>query len=218
MADRLHGQADRARLRRRRGPVGRARTSTRRSATPAARIRVRIRSLKVPIDARALDAALSRRPALAQYAATTSSRDLGRDARPPSSCRRRDTALGRCSRPSSSRRRSAKPARRPTASSSCASVKPQQGGTARFLQGFYSGSARGRARRRRRGLRRVSRRRSRPSSARACRRSTTSTRRPAGSRSRSLLAGGATGNYGVERHARRRRPAARRPALTPTSG
>ncbi len=111
----------------------------RRALVDAGAAPIRIRAVKVPVDDQALDAALADRPALARYSGAERLPDLGR-------------ALGGelvdGGRTPLWDALSAELVEEQTGGKAPAdgvvvmrSVKPQQDGTARFLEGFYSGLA-----------------------------------------------------------------------------
>ena len=107
---------------------------------PARPYPVRIRAIKVPVDDAALDAAMAGRPALAEYVGTDKLPDVGRElARELVEGGRTPLWDSLASELVEERVGGSRPAADGVVVAR--SVKAQKDGTARFLQGFYSGLA-----------------------------------------------------------------------------
>jgi hypothetical protein len=105
-------------------------------------VALRVRALKTPIDPAALDAVLTRRPALAQYAGDANLKDLGR-ALGEQFVAGGDTPLWTALSDLLVEERTGSPLRPADGVVVVRSAGPQAGPTARLLAGFYAGLAAG---------------------------------------------------------------------------
>ncbi|MEP6977677.1 MAG: copper transporter [Thermoleophilia bacterium] len=103
---------------------------------------LRVRALKTPVDPAALDAVLTRRPALAQYAGDANLKDLGR-ALGEQFVAGGDTPLWTALSDLLVEERTGSPLRPADGVVVVRSAGPQEGPTARLLAGFYAGLAAG---------------------------------------------------------------------------